>query len=122
LLFRDEASNLPAGILWGCLFGLIWWYAGPVTLLPLILTGQIDWRPAALEQVLPALIGHLLYGGSTAYVFLLFERRHAQRTRGNPRSAIQELVEPRQIGSPAPALWMFVIGLGFLLPLMLSYP
>ncbi|MGC2619683.1 MAG: hypothetical protein WA414_11625 [Acidobacteriaceae bacterium] len=122
LLFREEASNLADGIMWGCLFGLIWWYAGPVTLLPLILTGQIDWRPAALEPLLPALIGHLLYGSSTAFVFLLFERRHQQRTRGNPRIAMERLVEPLQIGSAAPALWMLVIGLGFILPLMLSYP
>src|ERR1700722_5492816 len=44
VLFRDEASNLAMAGAWGWVFGLIWWYAGPLTLLPLILTGEIDWR------------------------------------------------------------------------------
>ena len=29
---------------WGWLFGLIWWYLGPMTLLPLMLTGVCDIR------------------------------------------------------------------------------
>jgi hypothetical protein len=120
LLFRDESSGLGVGVLWGCLFGLIWWYAGPVTLLPLILTGQIDWRASAIASLLPALIGHLLYGGSTAFVFLFLERHYMRRIMLNPRMASQELLRLRPIGTPAPALWMFAIGLGMLLPILLS--
>ena len=33
LLFRDESSNLGAGVALG-ICGLIWWYLGPMTLLP----------------------------------------------------------------------------------------
>jgi hypothetical protein len=120
ILFRDEASNLAFGVLWGCVFGLIWWYAGPLTLLPLILTGQIDWRAEAIASLLPTLIGHLLYGGSTAFVFLLLDRQYTRRLMLNPRLASQELLRARQNGTPAPALWMFAIGLGMLLPILLS--
>ena len=34
LLFRNEASSLGLGVAWGWLFGLIWWYLGPMTFLP----------------------------------------------------------------------------------------
>src|SRR6266436_8479618 len=37
LLFRNEASSLGLGVAWGWLFGLIWWYLGPMTFLPLML-------------------------------------------------------------------------------------
>jgi hypothetical protein len=87
LLFRDESPSLPVGVHWGCLFGMIWWYAGPVTLLPLFLTGEIDWRANAISLLLPALVGQLLYGGSTAFFFILLERRYIRRMRLNFRSA-----------------------------------
>jgi hypothetical protein len=48
LLFRNEASSLGLGVAWGWLFGLIWWYLGPMTFLPLMLTGVCDW---ALKQL-----------------------------------------------------------------------
>jgi len=43
----------------GWVFGLIWWYVGPLTLLPLLLTGEIDWRISAASALLPSLLGHL---------------------------------------------------------------
>src|SRR5262249_60722289 len=94
LLFRDEASSIGLGVPWGFLFGLIWWYVGPLTLLPLILTGVYDWRASAAAALLPSLIGHLIYGGGPALYLLLPERRGAGRAvaslphlvpRGRPR-------------------------------------
>jgi hypothetical protein len=120
LLFRDESPNLPTGLLWGSLFGMIWWYAGPVTLLPLVLTGEIDWRADAISSLLPALIGHLLYGGATAFFFLLLERRYIRRSRLNSRLANLDSLPQHPLGNPAPALWMFAIGLGMLLPILLD--
>jgi hypothetical protein len=75
-LFRDEASSLGLGIPWGFLFGLIWWYVGPLTLVPLLLTGVYDWRASAASVLLPSLIGHLIYGGGTAFTFLWLEQRY----------------------------------------------
>lgn len=43
LLFRNEAPSLGLGASWCWLFGMIWWYLGPMTLLPLALTGECDW-------------------------------------------------------------------------------
>jgi hypothetical protein len=120
LLFRGETSNVAFGSLWGLLFGLLWWYAGALTLLPLLRTGECDWTPGAAAALFPSLVGHLLYGLVTANVFLAFERRYNRWLLADPRCAALEMRRIRPVVTPAPALCAFVIGLGVLLPLLLS--
>jgi len=120
LLFRNEGSSLSVGVPWGCLFGLIWWYLGPMTLLPLALTGETDWRSSAASALLPTLVGHLIYGAVTAAMFLLLERRHLRWLLLDPKTALREQKRMRPAGTPAPALWFFVLSLGLLLPILLG--
>jgi len=120
LLFRDEASGPGDAITWGWLFGLIWWYLGPMTLLPLLLTGVCDWSTDAASTLLPSLLGHLIYGAVTAFIFFLFDRRYTRSLLLDPRTSARELRRLRPVGTPAPALWLFALGLGVLLPILLG--
>jgi hypothetical protein len=120
LLFRRESSSLGLGVMWGWLFGMIWWYLGPMTFRPLLLTGETDWRASAASALLPSLMAHLIYGAMTALTFLLLEGRYTHRLLSNPRTAAYEVRRIRPVGTPAPALWFFALGTGVLLPILLG--
>jgi uncharacterized membrane protein YagU involved in acid resistance len=120
LLFRRESSSIGLGVMWGWLFGAIWWYLGPMTFLPLLLTGETDWRASAASALLPSLMGYLIFGATTAFVFLFLESRYTRQLLFNPRTAAHELGRVRPVGTPAPALWLFALGLAVLLPIILG--
>jgi uncharacterized membrane protein YagU involved in acid resistance len=120
LLFRHESPSIGLGVMWGWVFGLIWWYLGPITFLPLLLTGETDWRASAVSALLPSLMGHLIFGATTALVFLFVERRYGRHLLLGPRTAAYEMRRLRPVGTPAPALWIFALGMGVLLPIILG--
>ncbi len=101
------------------LYGLAWWFLGALTLFPILLGARATWTVEAADAALPSLVGHLIYGAATALAFVLLEDRRADWLRLDPRLAAREARRHRPVGTAAPALGVFAVGLGVLLPLML---
>src|SRR5262249_29157994 len=120
LLFRHESPDFGSGVAWGLVYGLIWWFVGPLTLMPILLGGTFTWTTEAAGALLPSLIGHLIYGAATAGVFFVFGRRYAAWWLFALRVSGREARRRRALGAPARGLWLFVLGLGVILPILLG--
>jgi len=56
----------------------------------------------------------------TAFTFLSLQRRNSRRLLLDPRHVAREKRRTRPEGTPAPALWLFLLGMGILLPILLG--
>jgi uncharacterized membrane protein YagU involved in acid resistance len=119
ILFQREARTVISGICWGLVYGLIGWVIGPLTLLAVV-EGHPLWAAADARAQFPALVGQLMYGAVAATAFWLLERRHDRWLLLDPRIAAREERLRRPVGTAAPALWLFVLCMGVLLPLLLA--
>ena len=120
LLFEHESPDAGSSMAWGMLYGLAWWFLGPLTLMPILLGHPVIWTMQAADVLLPSLLGHVIYGAVTGLVFFFFESHHAQWLLLDKRYAAHEARLRRPLGTPAPALWLVVLGLGVVLPMTLG--
>ena len=75
LLLWHQRPGVGESILWGMVYGTLWWFIGSLTLHPLFLGEDMRWTAQAAQEALPALLGHVLYGVTAALVFALWRLR-----------------------------------------------
>ncbi len=78
VLFDRFLGSVSGGLAYGLAYGGAWWFLGPLTLMPLMMGMGLNWNFAASSQMLPSLVGHLVYGAicGTTYVWLTGRGAH----------------------------------------------
>lgn len=114
-LFRLEGAALGATLGWGMVYGLIWWFLGPLTLATGLTGGATRWSNEAAEASFPLLGGLLAWGATTALVYHVASRARARKQR-----RLGVAAPPLAASSTGPALWVLVTTLGIALPILLA--
>jgi hypothetical protein len=55
----------------GMMYGGLWWFLGPLTLMPLMMGMGlgVNWNAMAATEMLPSLMGHLMFGAVLGIVY-----------------------------------------------------
>src|SRR5439155_2124428 len=69
LLYPRPADGAGAGLVRGTLYGVFWWVAGGLTILPLVGGSGLAWSLEAARAGFPLLIGYALFGAGMALVY-----------------------------------------------------
>ena len=85
VIFHGFIRGASGGLGYGLVYGGAWWFLGPLTLMPLMMGMGlgVNWNAAAASQMLPSLVGHLIYGAILGLSYALLQSRttrHAEVT------------------------------------------
>jgi uncharacterized membrane protein YagU involved in acid resistance len=91
VLVWHQRAGAGETLLWGLTYGTLWWFLGPLTLLPLLLGNPLAWDLPAAQAAFPSLLGHLWYGATTGLAYVTLRRRRDKETRGQGNKEINEV-------------------------------
>ncbi len=81
-----SATKLKSGFGFGLLYGVIWWLLGPLTLMPLFMGMGfgVNWNTTAAVNMMPSLMGHLIYGAILGIFYSKLHRKSALAKEETP--------------------------------------
>ena len=88
VVFHRFVHAAIAGLGYGLLYGGAWWFLGPLTLMPLFMGMSlgVNWNATAASQMLPSLVGHLIYGTILGLSYVWLRNRESQRQPASARA------------------------------------
>jgi len=81
IAFRGKADSLSRGAYWGALYGMGWWVMGALIIMPLWLGMPVQLHMEGIQDAMPSLMGHLIYGAVTGLVFARLARQSVGKLR-----------------------------------------
>lgn len=78
VIFGALALESKRGMAYGLLYGLVWWFLGPLIIMPLWLGMGLQLTLSGMENALPSLFGHLVWGFILGLVYAIMMRRSPQ--------------------------------------------
>jgi len=75
------ALGRASSVIFGGLYGMVWWVLGPLTLMPLMMGMGlgVNWNLTAAGEMLPSLMGHTVFGLALGFGYDLLLRRLRKR-------------------------------------------
>ncbi len=90
--FDRLVQGASGGLGYGLVYGAFWWLLGPLTLMPLMMGMGlgVNWNATAASQMLPSLIGHLIYGAilGVSYAWLRSRQSYCHPASATPAGAV----------------------------------
>lgn len=74
LLFQRQIRGFGSGMAYGAAYGIVWWFAGPLTLLPALRHRPIAWDATHASVLFGSLVGHIVYGLIVGIVYAAIDR------------------------------------------------
>ena len=92
LVLGRLVTSVGSGLRYGLLYGGAWWFLGPLTLMPLLLGMGlgVNWNLTAAANMLPSLIGHLIYGAILGLGYAVLPRVANCQTACSPKVSTVE--------------------------------
>ncbi len=75
LLLGRFLTGMGQSLVAGIIYGMFWWFLGPLTLMPLMMEMGTQWNTAAMAKQMPSLMGHMIYGAVLGLTFVWLSRR-----------------------------------------------
>lgn len=92
LLFYQQTQRLGTGLVWGMTYGLLWWFLGPLTGMPVLLGKGLNWSLEAIRPAFPSLINHLVFGFVLGGSFVLLWKVQHPHPRSEGRRIRKRVV------------------------------
>jgi uncharacterized membrane protein YagU involved in acid resistance len=75
LVFSRACTHFFNSSLWGIVYGIIWWFLGPLILCPWLSGATVSWSESTFMRAVPMLLGHLVYGLVLGVAYFWFRER-----------------------------------------------
>ena len=74
VLFQKDLRGFGSGMGWGLGYGILWWFVGPLTVMPLWLGRPLDWTWTRGAALFGSLVGHVVYGLLAGLLYAAVDR------------------------------------------------
>src|SRR6266702_557649 len=74
LLFQRDIRGYGSSLGWGMAFGILWWFLGPMTILPLLQGRALDWSYQYGSALFGSFVGHIVFGVIVGLIYAVADR------------------------------------------------
>lgn len=80
IFLGHAAVDKARGIMLGLVYGLVWWFLGPLLIMPIWLGMGAQLSTQGMQMALPSLWGHLMYGFILGLIYPMFAKSENTQT------------------------------------------